>query len=77
MSAATLRAPEVVCIAASTGGPQAIGAFLDALTDPPPCPVLIIQHLPGSFTGRFADRLARRSPFTIHEAAAGLAAAGR
>ena len=66
-----LRAPDVVCIAASTGGPQAVGALLDAFASPPPCPVLIIQHLPGSFTGRFADRLARRSPFDIHEAESG------
>lgn len=69
--APALRAPEVVCIAASTGGPQAIGAFLDALTQPPPCPLVIIQHLPGSFTGRFAERLDRRTPLAVHEATSG------
>ena len=70
-SPSVLRAPEVVCIAASTGGPQAIGAFLDALGQPPPCPVVIIQHLPGSFTGRFADRLGRRTSISVHEATSG------
>lgn len=67
----SLRAPEVVCIAASTGGPQAIGAFLDALAEQPPCPLVIIQHLPGSFTGRFAERLDRRTSLAVREATSG------
>ncbi len=66
-----LRPPAVVCIAASTGGPQAIGAFLEQLTGAPPCPVLIVQHLPASFTGRFADRLAHRYELGIREARSG------
>jgi chemotaxis protein methyltransferase CheR len=66
-----LRAPEVVCIAASTGGPQAVGELLDALTDRPACPVLIIQHMPGTFTGRFAERLDRRSAHPVREAVSG------
>lgn len=73
---AVLRAPEVVCVAASTGGPQAIGAFLDALTAPPPCPVIIVQHMPGSFTGRFADRLDRRTRLCVREAVSGDALRG-
>ena len=72
MSATTaLRAPEVVCIAASTGGPQAVSELLDALTVRPPCPVLVVQHMPESFTGRFAERLHRHSDLEVHEAASG------
>jgi two-component system CheB/CheR fusion protein len=66
-----LRAPDVVCIAASTGGPQAVSELLDAFTVRPPCPVLVVQHMPESFTGRFADRLHRSSDLEVHEAAAG------
>src|SRR5690242_7882509 len=66
-----LRAPDVVCIAASTGGPQAVGELLEALTVRPPCPVLVVQHLPEAFTGRFAERLRRRSHLEVVEAEAG------
>jgi two-component system CheB/CheR fusion protein len=71
IAAADLRAPDVVCIAASTGGPQAVGELLDALTVRPPCPVLVVQHMPESFTSRFAERLHRRSDLEVREAEAG------
>jgi two-component system, chemotaxis family, CheB/CheR fusion protein len=71
MTTGALRPPDVLCIAASTGGPQAISELLDAFTGPPPCPVLVVQHLPGSFTGGFADRLDRRSNLDVHEAETG------
>jgi two-component system CheB/CheR fusion protein len=61
----------VVCIAASTGGPQAVSELLDALTVRPPCPVLVVQHLPEAFTSRFAERLQRRSDLVVHVAEAG------
>lgn len=68
---ATLRAPDVVCIAASTGGPQAVSELLGALTVRPPCPLLVVQHMPESFTARFADRLHRSSDLDVEEASSG------
>lgn len=48
---------ELVCIGASTGGPQAIQAILTGLPKNFPVPVVIVQHMPLGFTRLFADRL--------------------
>ncbi len=47
-----------VVIGISTGGPQALGQVLPALTPPMP-PVLIVQHMLAEFTSVFAARLDR------------------
>ncbi len=47
-----------VVIGISTGGPQALGQVLPALTPPMP-PILIVQHMLAEFTGVFAARLDR------------------
>jgi two-component system, chemotaxis family, protein-glutamate methylesterase/glutaminase len=48
---------ELVCIGASTGGPQAIQTILTALPKNFPVPIVIVQHMPVGFTRLFADRL--------------------
>lgn len=46
----------IVCVGASTGGTEAIKVFLQGL--PLRCPpILIVQHMPESFTPAFAKRL--------------------
>jgi two-component system chemotaxis response regulator CheB len=56
-----------VMIGISTGGPQALGQVLPALSPPIP-PVLIVQHMPAHFTYVFAERLARRCAVPVKEA---------
>jgi two-component system chemotaxis response regulator CheB len=47
-------------IGISTGGPQALSQILPLLAPPLP-PIVIVQHMPGQFTGVFAERLNRYS----------------
>jgi two-component system, chemotaxis family, protein-glutamate methylesterase/glutaminase len=47
----------VICIASSTGGPSALERVLPYLPADLPLPVIVCQHMPGSFTGVFAQRL--------------------
>jgi two-component system chemotaxis response regulator CheB len=57
----------VIAIGASTGGTEAIADVLSAL--PPDSPaVLIAQHIPALFSGRFAQRLNGISPLSVSEA---------
>ncbi len=58
---------DVVGIGASTGGVEAIGEILAHVPVDAPG-IVIVQHLPGSFTGRFASRLDASLPLTVAEA---------
>ena len=62
---------EVVAIASSTGGPQAIQAILSALPADLSAGIVISQHMPAGFTRSFAERLNKLSPLMVSEAAAG------
>jgi two-component system chemotaxis response regulator CheB len=65
-------AQRVIALGASTGGPQAIRAFLQAL--PPGCPgVVAVQHMPETFTRAFADRLDGLCTVRVREAEDGAA----
>ncbi len=57
----------LVVIAASTGGPTALTKIVSQLEASSEYAVLIAQHMPGSFTGPFADRLNRYSAFEVRE----------
>lgn len=48
---------DLVLIGTSTGGPVALQKVLTALPANFPKPILLIQHMPASFTGAFAERL--------------------
>lgn len=57
----------VIAIGASTGGVEAIRAVLSQM--PPDCPPIVIaQHMPPGFTGRFAARLDEVTELTVVEA---------
>lgn len=58
----------VVVIGASTGGPQALMDFLEALPAPLPVPVAVVQHMPALFTRALADRLSERVAHRVREA---------
>ncbi len=48
---------DVVIIGTSTGGPVALQKVLTCLPANFPKPIVLIQHMPASFTGAFAERL--------------------
>lgn len=49
--------PEILVIAASTGGPPALEKYFSLLREPLPFPILITQHMPPVFTASLAERL--------------------
>ncbi|HVV86199.1 MAG TPA: CheB methylesterase domain-containing protein [Kofleriaceae bacterium] len=61
------RAPRLVVIGASTGGPDALATLLALLPDDLALPIAIAQHLPAEFVHRLAERLtiAARRPVTV------------
>ena len=64
-------ATSVVVIAASTGGPRALGAIVPHLPRDLSAAVLIVQHMPAGFTKSFAQRLDSMSAIRIAEAVEG------
>lgn len=68
-----VKVPEarIVVIGASTGGPAALQKVLTALPGSFPCPVLLVQHMPGTFTKVFAERLNQQSRIRVREAVDG------
>jgi two-component system, chemotaxis family, protein-glutamate methylesterase/glutaminase len=60
--------PRVLLIGASTGGPQALNAVVSKLNRViDEAPVLIVQHMPPTFTTIFAEHLSRASGRTARE----------
>lgn len=59
---------KVVAVGASTGGTEALRAFLEAMPLDAPG-IVIVQHMPEEFTARFAERLNRTCRITVKEAA--------
>jgi two-component system chemotaxis response regulator CheB len=64
------RGPELVLVAASTGGPSALRLLLRHL-GPPKLPVVVAQHMPADQTAGFAQYLAAESGVEVIERAAG------
>lgn len=62
---------ELVMIGTSTGGPVALQKVLTQIPANFPTPILLIQHMPGSFTGAFAERLNGQCRIGVKEAADG------
>lgn len=66
-NARPLRQDALVCIGASTGGPEALRIVLCALPANMP-PVLVVQHMPEGFTQAFAERLDYLCELKVKEA---------
>lgn len=62
---------QLLVVGASTGGPMALQQLLGSLPATFPVPVVLVQHMPGSFTPAFAERLDRLCPLTVSEAVHG------
>lgn len=59
---------KLLAIASSTGGPVALQNILTKLPASYPHPILLVQHMPATFTGAFAERLNRLCKIQVKEA---------
>ncbi|MEM0952230.1 MAG: chemotaxis-specific protein-glutamate methyltransferase CheB [Cyanobacteria bacterium P01_H01_bin.74] len=59
---------EVIVIAVSTGGPNALNEFIPKLPATLGVPVLLVQHMPPVFTASLAASLDKKSPLSVKEA---------
>ena len=59
---------DVVAIGTSTGGPNALAEVIAKLPSDFPVPIVIVQHMPPTFTRFLADRLTAGSSLLVREA---------
>jgi two-component system chemotaxis response regulator CheB len=62
---------EVLAIAASTGGPNALAEVFRGFPADFPVPIVIVQHMPPMFTRLLAERLSAEFPIRVHEGNSG------
>jgi two-component system chemotaxis response regulator CheB len=62
---------DVLAIGGSTGGPAALSTLLASLGQDFPVPIVIVQHMPPTFTRLLAERLTEKTSFRVREAIAG------
>ncbi|GAB6068072.1 chemotaxis response regulator protein-glutamate methylesterase [Methylothermus subterraneus] len=65
------QSPQLVVIAASTGGPLALQQILTRLSPAVDFAILLVQHMPGHFTPSFAARLNQLAKIEVREAVDG------
>ncbi|MFD2180237.1 protein-glutamate methylesterase/protein-glutamine glutaminase [Veronia pacifica] len=65
---ATGKRYQLLAIGTSTGGPVALQKVLSALPANFPLPIVLIQHMPATFTAAFATRLNGLCNITVKEA---------
>jgi two-component system chemotaxis response regulator CheB len=58
---------QVIAIAVSTGGPNALAELLPKLPADLAAPIVIVQHIPAMFSKALADRLDTKSPLHVQE----------
>ena len=71
ISAPRIRKIDALVVGSSTGGPPALRKFLDGLGKDWSLPIMIVQHMPTTFTAILADHLDKALPFTVKEAKSG------
>jgi two-component system chemotaxis response regulator CheB len=62
---------DVLAIAVSTGGPSALMDLIPRFPKDFPVPIVIVQHMPPTFTKLLAERLAARSSIRVVEGSLG------
>jgi two-component system chemotaxis response regulator CheB len=67
----TYPVADLIVLGCSTGGPKALQEFLPFLPKNLPVPMLIVQHMPSTFTKPFAERLNGICQLGVQEAANG------
>lgn len=63
--------PDIIVIGSSTGGPNALSSLLSELSDDVRCPILLVQHMPATFTPMLARHLQKDSGRPCQEATNG------
>ena len=66
-----LKGVDVIVMAASTGGPNAVEEVCKALGEEFSKPILLVQHMPPDFTRIFAEFLAKKVSIQVKEAQEG------
>ncbi len=69
--AAYAGARKLIAVASSTGGPKALASFIPLLPKDLGAAVIVVQHMPMTFTALLADRLDKSSQISVKEAAEG------
>ena len=59
---------DVLAIACSTGGPNALTRVLSEFPADFPAPILIVQHMPAMFTRLLAEQIAKKAQISVSEA---------
>ncbi|HCJ11755.1 MAG TPA: chemotaxis response regulator protein-glutamate methylesterase [Opitutae bacterium] len=59
---------DLICIGVSTGGPNALAEVLPNLPERVGCPILIVQHMPATFTKTLSEHLSKRCHLKVKEA---------
>ncbi len=62
---------DIIAIASSTGGPNALTTILPKIRANVNVSILIVQHMPPLFTKQFALSLDQKTAYTVREASAG------
>ena len=62
---------DVVVVGISTGGPQALRAFIPSLPADFPIPIAVVMHMPVGYTAMYAERLNELSTIDFIEAKGG------
>ncbi|EPJ45977.1 MAG: CheY-like receiver domain [Osedax symbiont Rs1] len=65
------RSCKLIVIGSSTGGPAALQEILTKLPATFPYPILLVQHMPNTFTAVFAERLNQQCAIEIKHAESG------
>ncbi len=65
------RPVELVVIGSSTGGPNALTLLFSQLPEDLPVPVVVVQHMPPTFTMMLAKSIDAKSPMSVAEGSDG------
>ncbi|MEQ8762606.1 MAG: chemotaxis response regulator protein-glutamate methylesterase [Planctomycetota bacterium] len=70
-AAAPSQKVDAIVVAVSTGGPNALADIVSQFPATLPIPILIVQHMPPTFTQLLAQRLDAQTPLEVRESQGG------